>query len=88
MQGLKVAGQKGREAASETLGAVTSPELKRLAQQDAEMTQQHAKQLDELLQEAGGQAGSTSSLYMLSTVRRWRWVPDGPPPQKQVRHAG
>lgn len=81
MQGLKVAGQKGREAASETLGAVTSPELKRLAQQ-------HAKQLDELLQEAGGQAGSTSSLYMLSTVRRWRWVPDGPPPQKQVRHAG
>ncbi len=27
-------------------------------QQDIEMTQQHAKQLDELLQKAGGQAGS------------------------------
>ena len=58
LQALKVAGQKGHEAASETLGAVTSPELKQLVQQDTEMTQRHAKQLDELLQKAGGQPGS------------------------------
>ncbi len=57
LQALKVAGQRGHEAASETLGAVTSPELKQLVQQDTEMTQRHAKQLDELLQKAGGQAG-------------------------------
>lgn len=57
LQALKVAGQRGHEAASETLGAVTSPELKGLVQQDTEMTQRHAKQLDELLQKAGGQAG-------------------------------
>ncbi len=58
LQALKVAGQKGHEAASETLGKVTSPELKQLVQQDTEMTQRHAKQLDELLQKAGGQAGN------------------------------
>ncbi len=58
LQALKVAGQKGHEAASATLGVVTSPELKQLVQQDTEMTQQHAKQLGELLQKAGGQAGN------------------------------
>ena len=61
LQALKVAGQKGHDAASATLGAVTSPELKQLVQQDIEMTQQHAKQLDELLRKAGGQAGNTDN---------------------------
>ncbi len=54
LQALQVAGQKGYEAASETLGAVTSSELKQLVQQDTDLTQRYAKQLNDLLQKAGG----------------------------------
>ncbi len=56
LQALHVAGQKGREAANETLGAITSPELKQMVQQDTDLLQQQSERLNDLLQKAGAQA--------------------------------
>lgn len=55
LQALQVAGQKGHEAANETMQAATSPELRQLMQQGTDLAQQHAGRLNSLLQQAGGQ---------------------------------
>ena len=64
LQALQEAGRKGHETASETRDAATSPELEQLLQQGADTAQQHAKRLDSLAQQAGGQSGGQRNEIM------------------------
>lgn len=64
LQALKSADDQGKEAASDTLKAVTAPELKQLVETGTKMADQNAQRLMGMLQKAGGDAGGMQNKIM------------------------
>ena len=64
LQALKSADDLGKEAANDTLKAVTAPELKQLVETGTKMADQNAQRLASLLQKSGGNTGSMQNKIM------------------------
>lgn len=64
LEALKDAGRQGHEAAAATLKAVTAPEVRKVVEEDTQLTDRHAKQIDELLSKAGGGDGHIPNKIM------------------------
>ena len=64
LQALKSADDQGKEAASDTLKAVTAPELKQLVETGTKMADQNAQRLTSMLQKAGGNTGGMQNKIM------------------------
>ena len=64
LQALKSASDQGKEAASDTMKVVTSPELKKLVEASSKMDEQHAEHIASLLKKTGGNAAGMPNKIM------------------------
>ncbi len=64
LQALKSAAEQGREAASATSAAVTSPELKKMVEEGSQRAERNAAEIDRLLEKAGRPSSSIPNKIM------------------------